>query len=350
LVAIVLQKFVMESFGIPMWVTVSIIILLIWIYTFQGGIKTIVWTDALQTIFMLTAVVLTILAIGDAMNTNLSGLVATFKESEYAKLFFFEKGWADPNNFFKQFFAGALITVVMTGLDQDMMQKNLSCRSLKDAQKNMFTLSIILVFVNLLFLTLGGLLFIYAEQIGFEFTTRTDQLYPTLAIEHLSPTIGVVFILGLIAAAYSSADSALTSLTTSFCVDFLNFNESKKSEQEKKRIRLLVHLGFSFLLFATIMFVNSLNDNSIINKLFLFAGYSYGPLLGLFLFGMYTKRQLNNQFVFWICLAAPIITYFLNNALIAAGVNLGFLVLALNGLLTILGLLAISSKQQNMYV
>ncbi|MEM9887643.1 MAG: sodium:solute symporter [Bacteroidota bacterium] len=345
LVAIVLQKFVMDAFGIPLWMTVSITILLIWIYTFQGGIKTIVWTDALQTIFMVSAVVLTILALGSAMNTDLGGLIATFRESEYSKIFFFEEGWSDPNNFFKQFFAGALITIVMTGLDQDMMQKNLSCRNIGDAQKNMFTLSIILVFVNLLFLTLGGLLFIYAEQINFEFTTRTDQLYPTLALQHLSPTIGVVFILGLIAAAYSSADSALTSLTTSFCVDFLDFNKKDRSEQEKKRTRLIVHLGFSLLLFATIMFVNSLNDDSIINKLFQFAGYSYGPLLGLFTFGMFTNYQLKNKYVFWVCLAAPLLAYFLNIALTSVGVNLGFLVLALNGLLTFLGLLAISERR-----
>jgi len=344
LVAIVLQRFVMDSFGVPFFVTVSLAILLIWIYTFRGGIKTIVWTDSLQTICMLVAVVLTIVGIGSAMNTDVSGLISIVKESEYSKTFFFNEGWSDPNNFFKQFFAGALITIVMTGLDQDMMQKNLSCRNLRDAQKNMFTLSIILVFVNLLFLTLGALLFIYADHIALEVPARTDQLYPTLALQNLSPTIGIVFILGLIAAAYSSADSALTSLTTSFCVDFLDFEKSKSSEEEKKRTRLFVHIGFSVLLLIVIMIVNAMDDDSIINKLFTFAGYTYGPLLGLFSFGMFTKRTLNNRWVFPICVAAPILTYFLNMSLSAVGVNVGFLLLALNGALAFVGLWLISKK------
>ncbi|MEL6942100.1 MAG: sodium:solute symporter, partial [Bacteroidota bacterium] len=298
-----------------------------------------------QTICMLGAVILTILAIGNAMNTDVSGLISLVKESEYSKTFFFNEGWSDPNNFFKQFFAGALITVVMTGLDQDMMQKNLSCRNLKDAQKNMFTLSVILVFVNLLFLTLGALLFIYSDYLALEVPARTDQLYPTLALEKLSPTIGIVFILGLIAAAYSSADSALTSLTTSFCVDFLDFEKSERSEEEKKRTRLFVHIGFSVLLLIVIMIVNAMDDDSIINKLFTFAGYTYGPLLGLFTFGMFTKRSLNNSLVFPVCIAAPILTYFLNLALITVGVNVSFLLLALNGLLAFTGLWLISKRE-----
>ncbi|MEM6697123.1 MAG: sodium:solute symporter, partial [Bacteroidota bacterium] len=350
LVAIVLQKFVMDSFGIPFFATVSMTILLIWIYTFRGGIKTIVWTDSLQTICMLVAVILTILGIGKAMNTDVNGLISMVRESEYSKTFFFNEGWSDPNNFFKQFFAGALITIVMTGLDQDMMQKNLSCRNLKDAQKNMFTLSIILVFVNLLFLTLGALLYIYADHINLEVPARVDQLYPTLALENLtqtlSPSIGVVFVLGLIAAAYSSADSALTSLTTSFCVDFLDFEKSERSEEAKKRTRLFVHIGFSVLLLIVIMIVNAMDDDSIINKLFTFAGYTYGPLLGLFAFGMFTKRTLKNSFVFPVCVAAPILTYFLNMGLSAVGVNVGFLLLALNGLLAFVGLLLISKDEE----
>ena len=206
---------------IPFWLVVAVTIILIWIYTFQGGIRTIVWTDTLQTFFMLTAVVLTIFAIGNALDKGAGDLISTIQQSDYSQMFFFDNFMTDSNNFFKQFVSGALIAIVMTGLDQDMMQKNLSCRTLGDAQKNVFAFSIVLVFVNMLFLGLGALLYIYTTNVGIEIPERTDQLFSTIALEHLSPSIGIVFILGLIAAAYSSADSALTALTTSFCVDFL---------------------------------------------------------------------------------------------------------------------------------
>jgi Na+/proline symporter len=342
--AIVLQKFVMEPFGIPFWGTVAITIVLIWIYTFQGGIKTIVWTDALQTICMLTAVVLTILAIGNALEQDLSGLISLIQNSDYSQIFFFEGGWSDPNNFFKQFISGALITIVMTGLDQDMMQKNLSCRTLGDAQKNMYLFSGILIFANLLFLTLGALLYIYAANIGVEIPTRTDQLYPTLAFEHLPPAVGVVFILGLIAAAYSSADSALTALTTSFCIDFLDFEKTEKPESEKKKTRWIVHIGFSIILLTVIIIFNSLSNDSVINELLKIAGYTYGPILGLFVFGMVTKRQIRDSYVIPICLAAPIVSYLINNnsAELFGGFQFGFLIIALNGFITVLGLWAIS--------
>ena len=220
LVAVVFQQFVMASFGVPFWVTVLLTILLIWVYTFKGGIKTIVWTDALQTFCMLTAVILTVFFIGSKLNLSFSGIIDTVSSSKYAQIFFFEEGWSDPKNFFKQFLAGASIAIVMTGLDQDMMQKNLTCRTIGEAQKYMFWFSIVLVFANLLFLTLGALLFIYAGEVGIAIPEKKDLLYPTIALNHLSPVVGIVFILGLIAAAYSSADSALTALTTSFCVDF----------------------------------------------------------------------------------------------------------------------------------
>ncbi len=346
LVAIVFQKFVMDAYGVPFWVTVGITIFLIWVYTFRGGIKTIVWTDALQTTCMLTAVILTIIAIGQAMDQNVGELVTTVRESEYAKMFFFEEGWSDPNNFFKQFFAGALITIVMTGLDQDMMQKNLTCKNLGDAQKNIFTFSIVLFVAKFLFLVLGALLYIYSDYINLQIPLRQDQLYPTLALEHLSPAIGIVFVLGLIAAAYSSADSALTSLTTSFCVDFLNFEKSEKLESQKKRTRFIVHISFSVLLLISIIIFDAINDDSVINALFQIAGYTYGPLLGLFSFGMLTRRSLRDAFVPFICIAAPILTYLLNNLLIANGITLGFALLALNGVLTFLGLLLISIEKE----
>lgn len=346
LVAIVLQQFVMEPFGIPFAVTVMTTILLIWVYTFRGGINTIIWTDTLQTVCMLTSVVLTIIAISRALETDLGSMVTMISQSNYSQLFFFEGGWSDPNNFFKQFFAGALITIVMTGLDQDMMQKNLSCRNIGEAQKNMFTFSIILVFANALFLSLGALLYIYASNIGLDIPERTDQLYPTIAIQHLSPAVGIVFILGLIAAAYSSADSALTSLTTSFCVDFLNFEKKENAEEEQKKTRLKVHIGFSILLFLVILLFNAVNDDAVISKLFEVAGYTYGPLLGLFAFGMLTRLQIRDHLVIIVCIAAPVISYLLNrfSDLLLGGFELGFLIIALNGLLTFLGLLAISYR------
>lgn len=344
LVAIVLQKFVMDAYGIPFFATVAITILLIWVYTFRGGIKTIVWTDTLQTACMLTAVVLTIIAIGQAMDQNIAELATTVRQSEYVKMFFFEEGWSDPNNFFKQFFAGALITIVMTGLDQDMMQKNLTCKNLGDAQKNVFAFSLVLVVAKFLFIVLGALLYIYSDYINLQIPVRQDQLYPTLALQHLSPAIGIVFVLGLIAAAYSSADSALTALTTSFCVDFLNFEKSEKPESEKKQTRFYVHISFSVLLLIVIIVFNAINDDSVINKLFQIASYTYGPLLGLFSFGMLTKSGVKDKFVPIICIAAPILTYVLNGVLIANGINLGFLLLALNGLLTFLGLWMISMR------
>jgi len=354
LVAIVLQEFVMRSFGIPFWATVLITIILIWIYTFRGGIKTIVITDTLQTLCMLVAVTLTVFAIGNAMNLSFANIVSTVKESAYSQIFFFEGGWSDSKNFFKQFLAGASIAIVMTGLDQDMMQKNLSCKNIGDAQKNMFWFSIVLVLANLLFLSLGALLYLYMGEIGMEMPTRmvngeakvaTDLLYPTIALKHLSPTIGIVFLLGLIAAAYSSADSALTALTTSFCVDFLGFEKSEDSEVAKKQTRFKVHIGFSILLFIVILIFWFINDDSVIKAIFQVAGYTYGPLLGLYSFGFFTKRKIKDRLAPFVCIAAPLLTYIINaNAdTLLFGYKFGFELLILNGLITFLGLLAISS-------
>jgi len=346
LVAIVLQKFVMDAFGIPFFITVAIAILLIWIYTFRGGIKTIVWTDTLQTLCMLTAVILTIASILNGLNLSFGDIIPTIKASDYGQMFFFEGGWQDNNNFFKQFLSGALLAIVMTGLDQDMMQKNLTCKSLGDAQKNMFAFSIALVIAKLAFLALGALMYIYAAQKGIEMPARTDQLFPTLALEHLSPFVGIVFILGLIAAAYSSADSALTALTTSFCVDFLHFNKSDQSEEQKKKTRLWVHVGFSVVLFLVIILFKALDNEAIINQLFLAAGFTYGPILGLFSFGLFTKKKVRDQYVLWVCLAAPLISFILNSysEIWFNGFKFGFTILALNGLLTFIGLWFISKS------
>ena len=359
LVAIVLQNFVTGPMGVPFGMTVAITILLIWVYTFKGGIKTIVYTDTLQTVCMLVAAGLTVYYIGEALETNLSGMVALIENSNYGQIFFFEGGWTDPNNFWKQFFSGALITIVMTGLDQDMMQKNLSMPNFRDAQKNMAAFSIVLIFANLLFLSLGALLYIYATSVGIEIPGASDQLYPTVALRHLPPAAGVIFILGLVAAAYSSADSALTALTTSFCVDFLGMTEEDSNPEDEalvkatKRKRLLVHVGFSVLLFVVIMAFRLIDDTAVINSLFKAAGYTYGPLLGLFAFGLFTRLRVRETVQFGsfqvpalllVCLLAPIISMVVDaySAELLRGFQFGFLILAFNGLLTFLGLVALS--------
>ena len=343
LVAIVMHKFILEPFGIPFALTVVIAIVLIWIYTFRGGIKTIVWTDTLQTVCMLGALVLTLAAIGSELDMSFSQMWAEIDQRGLNKVFYFEGGWTDPNNFFKQVVSGALITIVMTGLDQDMMQKNLSCPNIRDAQKNMYTFSGILVIANLMFLTLGAMLYVYAAREGVTIPERTDQLYPTIALQHLSPFVGVVFILGLTAAAYSSADSALTALTTSFCVDFLGM-QKEGGDASTRKTRWIVHIGFSVVLLLVILVFNAMNDDAVINNLFIAAGYTYGPLLGLYTFGMFTKRKVNDQLVLPVCIAAPVLSYLLNqfrNELLG-GFEFGFLILAVNGLLTFIGLWLIS--------
>lgn len=346
LVSMVLDVFVTGPLGIPFFLTVIITIILIWIYTFKGGIKTIVVTDTFQTVSMLAAVGLTIYTIINSLDTDITGMWSMISDRGYTKIFYFDDGWNDANNFFKQFFGGALIAVVMTGLDQDMMQKNLTCRSLGDAQKNIFTFSFILIFANLLFLTLGALLYTFAYEKGITIPEKADQLYPMIALDHLSPTVGIVFILGLIAAAYSSADSALTSLTTIFCIDFLDMDKDNINENDKKT-RLFVHIGFSIILLLVILAFNAYNDDSVINKLFVAANYTYGPILGLFLFSILTERITNNNWVLPICLAAPVICYVINSisGTYLNGFQWGNMILALNGALTFIGLFLISKSK-----
>ena len=346
LVAGVLQVFLFDALGVPFWVAVMVTIFLIWVYTYKGGIKTIVWTDTLQTFFMLTAAVVTFYIISKALNISVGEAIDTIKNQSNSKMFFWE--WNDGKNFFKQFFTGAFIAIVMTGLDQDMMQKNLTCRSLKDAQKNMFWFSTVLVFANLVFLGLGALLYIYADNLGMAIPGRTDLLYPLIARDHLGTFGGVVFLLGIIAAAYSSADSALTALTTSFCVDFLKFDEKK--EAVKKTMRLKVHIGFSVLLFLVILLFNAINDDSVINSIFRVAGYTYGPLLGLFAFGILTKRQITDKYVIAVCLLSPILSFVVdaNSVEWFNGFKFGFSILIFNGLLTFIGLALISKKENSL--
>jgi len=341
LVANVLQLILFDSYGIPFWVTVVITIALIWGYTFRGGIKTIIWTDTFQTLFMLIAVGVCIYTISDAL--KIDNLFTYIAENELSKTFFFDDIKAG-NYFWKQFFTGAFIAIVMTGLDQDMMQKNLTCKTLKDSQKNMFWFTIVLVIVNFFFLALGVLLTDYASAHGID--AHKDELFPTIAmLGNLGIGVSFFFLLGLIAAAYSSADSALTSLTTSFSIDILEIDQHKSVEKQLK-IRKQVHIMFSIILVVTILiFKYFIADESVISKIFQFAGYTYGPLLGLYSFGLFTKLQVKDKAVPFIAILAPIatiaISYYSKKWFLF---DFGFFILIVNGFLTFLGLLLFRKK------
>lgn len=339
-VAGVLQLAVFDALGVPFYVSVFITIALIWVYTFRGGMKTIIWTDTFQTLAMLICVGTSIVLISDELNLSFQGLVKTVEESSFSKVFFWDV--KDSRYFMKQFFSGAFITIVMTGLDQDMMQKNLSCKNLGEAQKNMFTFSIILVLVNILFLSLGALLYIFAEAKGITLPTKGDDVFPFLALNYFPGFAAVAFILGIVAITYASADSALTALTTSFCVDFLDFKN--RPETERQRIKFYVHIGFSLLLMLVIVIFKLINDESVVTAVFKIAGYTYGPLLGLYAFGLFIRRNLQDKLVPAVCFLAPILTYIINinSKEWFWGYEFGFEILILNGFITILGLLAIS--------
>ncbi len=342
LVVSVLQYFVFDYFNIPFWVTVVIFMLLIQLYTLKGGIKTIVWTDTLQTTFMLLAVLLTIGFILHHMQAGLGDIISKVWHSDYSKMLITDS--RHPKFFLKQFFSGMFITIVMTGLDQDMMQKNLSCRNISDAKKNMTTLSWILVPVNLLFLFLGAVLYIYAAEKNITLPAKSDLVFPTIAIGNLGLTAGIVFIVGLISAAYSSADSALTALTTSFSIDILKLDKKYKgNENLLKKKRMMVHTFMSLTVIFVIILFKAINNESVIAQLFTFAGYTYGPLLGLYTFGLFTKWRLKDKWVPVVAVLSPIITYFIkvNSVSWFGGYQIGFELLILNGLITFIGLLFI---------
>lgn len=332
LIATVLQYAVFESWNVPFYVTVIITIALIWLYTYRSGMKTIIWTDTLQTTFMLSTVVIIGYTIMQKMDLNFTSLFNLIDDSKYSRVFFFDD-WTDKKYFFKQFFSGMFMAIVMTGLDQDQMQKNLSCRNLKDAQKNMMVFSTILIFVDLIFLALGALLYIYSDSLSsIMIPVDADMLFPEIALNSgLPPYVGILFIIGIIAAAYSSADSALTSLTTSFCVDILEFEKQDPKKQIKTR--KYVHLLMSFILLCVILLFNVINDQSVIKSLFTVAGYTYGPLLGMFSFGLFTKYNIKDKFVPLIAILSPIICYVLN-----LYIPFGFELLIINGIITFIGL------------
>ena len=342
LVAGVLQIAFFDAYNLPFWVSVLTTIVLIWLYTFRGGIKTIVWTDTLQTAFMLVAVVVSIFFIKNELSWTWTELTSSIFQDERSTIFNWD--WQSGRNFFKQFFSGAFIAIVMTGLDQDMMQKNLTCRNIGEAQKNVFWFCVILVIVNFMFLSLGVLLYQYAEIGGIVLPDRSDNLFPMLAVNNFSTIGTITFLLGITAAAYSSADSALTALTTSFCVDFLGFK--KENYDEKKKIRIGVHFGFSIILFIVILIFQAINDQSVINSIFIAAGYTYGPLLGLFTFGIFSKWDVKDNLVPIVCIASPLLSYVinLNSEALLGGYKFGFEILILNGLIMFLGLLLIRQK------
>ena len=372
LVAIVLQQFVFDSWNIPFPVTVGISIGLIWIYTFKGGINTIVWTDTLQTLFMILAVIISIISILNNIDLSLSEYFFSDEFKRFNKVFFTED-FNQRNHFLKSFVGGIFVTICMTGLDQDMMQKNLTCKSIEDAQKNMISFSIVLVLVTALFMFLGSLLFTYQDINSIIIPSmdgqiRTDLLFPEIALNsELGIILGISFLLGLIAAAYSSADSALTSLTTSFCIDFLGMSQDKN---QNKKTRKIVHVGMSIILMVTIIIFKYVLSSNVIDSLLTVASYTYGPLLGLFAFGLYTNRKLIGNYIYLVVILAPILTYLINisptlyaylseqvilgckfKSWICAGAYakehfyiFGYELLPLNGLITVIGLYICSKK------
>jgi Na+/proline symporter len=341
LAASVLQLFLFDAWGFPFFLTVAITIVLIWIYTFKGGIKTIVWTDTFQTFFLVFAVCFTVWQITQEMNWSLSEMLNTVFNSPYSKIFQFED-YTATNYFWKHFLGGAFITITMTGMDQEIMQKNLTCKNLGEAQKNMFWFSLILVAINILFLILGALLYLYSESNHIAIPAVTDDLFPNLALNHLSLAVGIFFLLGITASSYASADSALAGLTTSFCIDFLDFKN--KPEATRKRQKLWVHLGFSFLFLIIIVIFKEINERSVIDAVLQVAGYTYGPLLGLFTFGLYTKRQVIDKWVPLVCLLSPALSYLISMAgsTLFGGYRFGLEILLVNGAITFLGLWIIS--------
>ncbi|MDA0936333.1 MAG: sodium:solute symporter [Bacteroidetes bacterium] len=350
LVAIVLQQFIFDAWGIPFEITVVISVLLIWVYTQKGGIKTIVWTDTLQTLLMLTAVVLTVYHLGNVLQISPIELLQNSQFENYTRLWVTDD-FMVRNHFLKSFIGGIFITICMTGLDQDMMQKNLSCRTLKAAQINMVVFSVVLVLVTFFFLLLGAMIFLYADQNQImipiiEGSPKTDLLFPEIAINGgLGVGVGIVFILGLMAAAYSSADSALTSLTTSFCVDFLDIN--KYPEAKQQRLRKQIHIGMSLLIIVVVILFKYVLDRNVIDGLLTVASYTYGPLLGLFAFGIFTPFQINDRKIWMVVLFSILLIVMIGNLPPQAlgGYQIGYELLPLNGLLTFLGLWLIRTNQ-----
>jgi Na+/proline symporter len=350
LVIFVLQRYVFDYYNIPFAVTVLLSLALIFAYTYRGGLKTIIITDSLQTFFLLTSVFLTIYFICDSLNFGIIEAFEQVKSSNYSKIFFFDD-YLKGTYFWKQILGGIFITIATVGLDQDLMQKNLSCANIADAQKNMYTFTGIFVVINIFFLSVGALLYIYAAKNGIEVPVvnnvpRTDLLFPEIAFHHLTLVPSIIFLLGLTAATFATTDSALTALTTSFCVDFLGMDKSENLNKPNiVKTRHFVHIGFSILMFVVIVIFNAINDNSVVEMVFKIASYTYGPLLGLYGFGLFMKtKTVNDKFVPFVCILAPTICFLIsqNSKLLFGSYAIGNELIILNGLITFIGLLLIS--------
>lgn len=344
LVCIILQHYVFDAYNIPFAVTAVGTVLLIWLYTHKSGIRTIVWTDSLQTLCLLLALGLILFNVSETLNLSLSGIADTIINSKESRIFVFDD-WQSKQNFFKQFFSGIFITIVMTGLDQDMMQKNLSCRNLREAQKNMYCYGISFVPVNFLFLSLGILLMVAASQMNIAIPDKGDDLLPMFAAGgYLGYTVLVLFTIGIIAAAFSSADSALAALTTSFCIDILN--TGKYGEEKAVRIRKITHLGICTVFVMCILAFEAIGSQSVIDTIYVLASYTYGPLLGLFCFGLFTKLKPNDKYVPAVAIASPVICYMIDYITFnATGYKFGYEMLMFNGLLTFSGLWLLSTDK-----
>ena len=345
LVVNILQEAILNSFGIPFWATTLIILGMILLYTFEGGVKTIVWTDTLQTSCMLLGLGICVVYILSNLHIGFAGSLEAMQTKGYSKIFF-----TDPNSklfFAKQIIAGAFITLTMTGMDQEMMQKNISVKTLKDSQKNILTMSFILLLSILLFLYLGGLLYLYANQM--QVTEIGDKLFPAIALKHMPPFVSVIFIIALISALFPSADGAITALTATFCIDILGMQRRTDiDEAKKKKIRQRVHLSFAFIFLLFVLVFKVINNPSMIGVILKIASYTYGPLLGLFTFGILLNRNVKDNFVPIICVAAPIICFIIDKyqKVLFGNFEIGLELLIINGLITFLGLLIISSPKR----
>jgi len=343
LVIRVLQFFVLDQAGIPFYLTALIILILILAYTFKGGVKSIVWTDTLQTTLMLGGLVICIYYIMHHLGIDISTAMQELTNRGYQKLIFTD--FNSSSFYLKHLLGGVFIAITMTGLDQEMMQKNISVKTLKDSQKNILSLSLILIVVNFLFLFLGGLLYLYAEKSGL--SIKGDDLFPTLALKYFPPIIGLIFIIGLISALFPSADGAITALTSSYCLDIIGIRRKDLSEQHQIRIRRKVHLIFAVIFLICVMIFYWIDNRSVIDLLLKLAGYTYGPLLGLFAFGVFSKRKLKENYVPIVCIASPLICWILaeQSANWFAGYKFGYELLLVNGIITYVGLLLFSNRE-----
>lgn len=344
LVCLTLQFLVFEPFHMPFILNVILTVTLVWLYTFRGGVKSLIWTDSLKTFCLVVSVVLCIYYIATDLRLSFTEMISSISDSSLSRMFFFDDV-NDKRYFFKQFLAGVFTMIAMTGLDQDMMQRNLSCKNFKDSQKNMITSSISQFFIILLFLMLGVLLYIFTSRQGIANPAKSDELFPMIATGGYFPAIvGILFIIGLISAAYSAAGSALTALTTSFTVDILG--SKGKTEKTVQKIRKRVHVGMAVVMGIVIFVFNLLNNTSVIDAVYILASYTYGPILGLFAFGIFTKKQVRDRYIPLVAILSPILCFILqkNSETWFNGYQFSYELLIFNALFTFIGLCLLIKK------